>query len=198
MSFPPSPNPPNGWSLWFITESEITKGGWDTNASLELCSVLWQYLIHHGLLPYVVKKKKMEPISEWLFPSWGALIHSLVPILWILWNIWWGECGFISDLCFHHIQNSQVTLKLGACQIQILVVPLVGYICPFITLPSFSSCVKWWKYYADGLLCGLNEQVCRRGLSFDRYSINIQLVLHLFNPSQTIKHFQCSKCRWHF
>lgn len=72
MSFPPSPNPPNGWSLWFITESEITKGGWDTNASLELCSVLWQYLIHHGLLPYVVKKKKNGTNIWMALPKLGS------------------------------------------------------------------------------------------------------------------------------
>lgn len=88
MSFPPSPSPPNGRSLWFITESEITKSGWDINVSLELCSVLWQYLTHYGLQPCVVKN--MEPISELLFPGWRALIHTMVPVLWILLgNIQW-------------------------------------------------------------------------------------------------------------
>lgn len=150
--------------------------------------MLWPYLTHHGLLPYVVKKKW----NQYLNSSYqaGELSSTVLSHYCESYEIFdEGECDFISDLCFHHIQNSQVTLKLGAHQIQILVVPLLGYICPFITLPSFSSCVKWWKYYVEGLLCRVNERICRRGLSFDRYSINIQLVPHLFNPVRQLSTF---------
>lgn len=196
MSFPPSPSPPNGWSLWFITESEITKSGWDINVSLELCSVLGQYLTHYGLLPCVVKN--MEPISELLSPGWRALIHTLVPVLWILLgNIQWRRMWLYQWPLLPEYPEFTGDFEVGAHQIQILVLTLVGYICSFITLTSFSSCVKWWQYYLEGK-CGVNELVWGRCLPFDRYSINIQLVPYLFNPGQAPEQFQCSKCRWHF
>lgn len=73
------PRLPNSWSLWFITESEITKSSWGVNASLQLGNVLWQYLTHYTLLPYVVS---MKAGSRLLFPGQESLIYTLASYIW--------------------------------------------------------------------------------------------------------------------
>ena len=75
------------------------KSSWDVNASLELCNVLWQYLTHYGLLPYVVKKKYGSSIrTSRPEISSTPLIHFCESYSELFDE---EERGFTSDLCCH-------------------------------------------------------------------------------------------------
>ena len=77
------------------------KSSWDVNASLELCNVLWQCLTHYGLLPYVLKKKKI-----WKqYKNFQARDLSSTPLIHFCESYSEifdeEERGFTSDLCCH-------------------------------------------------------------------------------------------------